>query len=997
MELSTKSITFEEDDSKLVGGSKKSGKSGKRGTFKSASFRMEAAFLGAQAYEGSVYSLWRDGNAMVKTCLGPGHFNSLLLLYQVAANVFANIFLAMVISALILMFYGDAPTTLSPHQLASGMVFFALGFAINRMVKSLILTHVGKWFMRRAKYAINQKVEFDSSEHEADVMANLALTKNLFITSWMASSSNICTEAISICMIAAFSLKLFGIAVGLFLFGKAISTLDDMYLVGEQHKIFEIAKNLESDDNDADNEANHRFFHNRTTTQHQMVSLAYILYAYMGPVFFIFAASSLASDGSVGLSSAMSSCVFFLVAAMSALHEHGSVQRVIKKLHATSKLLAFDKKHGGVFVDYFAENPNPEIPYSATKNSSQFSYTHTEKAGFIFTLVTIAVIIIGGIAFVSSADVTFSCSNVEVACGHVPEDGSTVMIEVESTFSFTQGCTLSESIPDIVKACADAVLDTETGTLSEVVDWDLLAEDDNTVLADVEAEEDAIQEMQSNADASASQQILGGNQQTVVISAKYETWSTPRVFQQVFTVTDKSSSRRNLNRRLSEEDDYVFEEKSDPAFTYFHSESMKESFDIDIIVGSSRYDGSKDNIEAFFVGKLGTSPLFPLGKKWNKAESRSVRANIPDDIGTLTGIVLISGGKDGLKFKSIKVDGVYDGGMKSFLKCRGSKRKGTWNCEQFVPLFRDTGDECVKECDPALQPAVPTLPTDGFTPGASVTMLSYAFGKVWNDCDKKGAVRFTYNATCDTGCFDRHGSFKLSPDPTPSGSGYGGNAIGDCQQKNGNAYPTYCVTDSGATQMAKASDDCVGTKVGHDRGHQVPANNFDDDETTIEATNFMTNIMPQAAQMNRGAWLKTEMMVECWQNEVPISVLGGAVSIGDGGKQLSDVPEWGDMDRSDWFVSSHGVKNPAYFWKVIFTAPQGPYTKHDYIAFWMPNHESAKSSNIDDYIVSLAELETKLAAWGAAETFTLVDGDWEQGKDTKYATVWQDPMGCSRA
>jgi hypothetical protein len=63
----------------------------------------------------------------------------------------------------------------------------------------------------------------------------------------------------------------------------------------------------------------------------------------------------------------------------------------------------------------------------------------------------------------------------------------------------------------------------------------------------------------------------------------------------------------------------------------------------------------------------------------------------------------------------------------------------------------------------------------------------------------------------------------------------------------------------------------------------------------------------------------------------------------------------------------------------------------------MPNHESAKSSNIDDYIVSLAELETKLAAWGAAETFTLVDGDWEQGKDTKYATVWKDPMGCSRA
>ncbi|GMH94244.1 hypothetical protein TL16_g12851 [Triparma laevis f. inornata] len=975
MELSTKSIKFTEaDDAKMLGGGSKKSNSQKRGTFKSVSFRMEAAFLGAQAYEGSVYSLWKEGNAMVKTCLGPGLFNQSLLIYQVFANVFANIFLAMVASALILMFYGDAPTTMTPHQLTSGMVFFALGFAINRMIKSLILTHTGKWFMRRAKYAINQKVEFESSEEEADVMANLAQHKNLFITSWMASSSNVVTEAISICMIAAFSPTLFGIAVGIFLFGKAISSMDDMYLVREQHKIFEIAKNLESNDNDADNEANHRFFHNRTTVQHQIVTLAFILYAYMGPVFFIFAASSLAADGKVGMSSAMSSCVFFLMAAMSALNEHGSVQRVIKKLHATSKLLAFDKKHNGVFVDYFTSNPNPEIPYSSQKTSTQFTYTHTEKAGFLFTLLSIAGILVGGIAFVYTSDVTFSCSNVEVACGHVPDDGSNVMIEVESTFSATQGCTLSQSISDIVKQCADA--------------------DDSDVNADVEAEEDAIEEMQSNADASASQQILGGNQQTVVISAKYDTWSAPRVFQQVFSVKDKSTSRRN-HRLSSDSDDYEFEAKSDPAFTFFHPETMKEKFEIDITVGSSRYDGSKDNVQAFFVGKLGTSTLFTLGKKWGKGESRAVTANIPDDIGPLIGVVLVSGGKDGLKFKRIEVDQSYTGEMKSFLKCRGSKRKGTWNCEQYVPLFKETGGECIPECDPALQNAVPDLAllTGGPTLPSSTTELTYAFGKVWNDCVKRGPVRFTYEAKCDIGCGDRHGSFKQSPDPTP----VGGSAIGDCQQSNGNAYPTWCVAEDGnsATKLAKASNNCAGTKVGHDRGHQVPANNFDYDDVVIEATNYMTNISPQAASMNRGAWLKTEMMVECWRNEVPISVLGGAVFIGDNGKTLTDVPEWGSVDRSGWFEDSHGIKNPAYFWKVIFTGEQGSY-KNDYIAFWMPNHESAKSSLIDDYIVSIAELEANLAAWGAPETFTL-PGDSEMSKADKYSKVWEDPQGCNRA
>ncbi|TXK92768.1 DNA/RNA endonuclease G, partial [Methylococcaceae bacterium HT1] len=38
----------------------------------------------------------------------------------------------------------------------------------------------------------------------------------------------------------------------------------------------------------------------------------------------------------------------------------------------------------------------------------------------------------------------------------------------------------------------------------------------------------------------------------------------------------------------------------------------------------------------------------------------------------------------------------------------------------------------------------------------------------------------------------------------------------------------------------------------YDRGHLVPANHLDYSKTAIKASNTMTNILPQAANMNRG-------------------------------------------------------------------------------------------------------------------------------------------------
>ena len=168
------------------------------------------------------------------------------LFYQVFSDIVANITFGLVVTALILMFYGDIKTTVTPSQAASGLMIYALCLAVYQMIRSSILTHTGSWFVRRAKYAISKMAEFESKEEEAEIMSHLVTTRNLFITSWTKSSSNFVTEIVAVCLISAFNWKLFSIASGLFIFGKILSSMDDMYLIREQHKLYEITKEQSS-------------------------------------------------------------------------------------------------------------------------------------------------------------------------------------------------------------------------------------------------------------------------------------------------------------------------------------------------------------------------------------------------------------------------------------------------------------------------------------------------------------------------------------------------------------------------------------------------------------------------------------------------------------------------------------------------------------------------------------------------------------------------------
>jgi len=55
--------------------------------------------------------------------------------------------------------------------------------------------------------------------------------------------------------------------------------------------------------------------------------------------------------------------------------------------------------------------------------------------------------------------------------------------------------------------------------------------------------------------------------------------------------------------------------------------------------------------------------------------------------------------------------------------------------------------------------------------------------------------------------------------------------------------------------------------------------------------------------MNRGAWLLTEEIIECYRDIDELLVIGGVI--------------WGSNPDDDYFVQSHGVKTPDAFWKVV--------------------------------------------------------------------------------
>jgi len=232
--------------------------------------------------------------------------------------------------------------------------------------------------------------------------------------------------------------------------------------------------------------------------------------------------------------------------------------------------------------------------------------------------------------------------------------------------------------------------------------------------------------------------------------------------------------------------------------------------------------------------------------------------------------------------------------------------------------------------------AVITIISTSFTAHASeIKRIDYEGFTVWVDCDKRGAVKFQYNAQHDVGSYKRLKSFHIDPNVSLS-----------CQQLSSKTYKQ------------------KGQR--YDRGHLVPANHLDYSKVAIRQSNFMTNILPQAANMNRGAWLLTEEITECYRDIDELLIIGGVL--------------WGGNEDNDFFTESHGVKTPDAFWKVIIRNDRA-------IAWIIPNSMDAKRNKLDDYIVTIQELE-------------LVTGEAipvdEYLKHEKPEHSWVIPRGCNK-
>ncbi len=190
---------------------------------------------------------------------------------------------------------------------------------------------------------------------------------------------------------------------------------------------------------------------------------------------------------------------------------------------------------------------------------------------------------------------------------------------------------------------------------------------------------------------------------------------------------------------------------------------------------------------------------------------------------------------------------------------------------------------------------------------------------LWLDCQTHhGAVAFYYPIGKDKGNFDlKNKGFRFAPRMASS-----------CQPETWRSYKTTTVNPAEGTWV---------------RGLLVPRNHMDGNRQALKETHYLTNTLPRdsAFSGSKGAWRRTELITECYRDITPLKIWGGVI--------------WGKNTDNDFFMATHGIKTPDFWWKLIYRED-----KAEYIAWIFPNHWSAKASKIDHFLVSIKELSAVL-------------------------------------
>ncbi|NIF15473.1 DNA/RNA non-specific endonuclease [Pantoea sp. Cy-639] len=238
---------------------------------------------------------------------------------------------------------------------------------------------------------------------------------------------------------------------------------------------------------------------------------------------------------------------------------------------------------------------------------------------------------------------------------------------------------------------------------------------------------------------------------------------------------------------------------------------------------------------------------------------------------------------------------------------------------------------------PLLEPSV--------TAPLALTVLERGRYTLWYDCQRGEPHRFRFTLGQDQGQLPRLDNFRLDRD-----------------------LPAGC--------KGQASAKAYSLPKGFHRGHLAANNHFDDDRAAMDASNLMSNIVPQLATHNSRTWYQTELLTECYRDLHPVTVIGGVV-FGHAGAALDN----------DHFVESHGIATPEVFWKVLLTKDE--QDRPQVIAWWIP-HLDGLGSDLDPYLRSVREIERLL---GPGEAPIDVP---DTLKDQRPSHTWPVTAGCDR-
>lgn len=147
------------------------------------------------------------------------------------------------------------------------------------------------------------------------------------------------------------------------------------------------------------------------------------------------------------------------------------------------------------------------------------------------------------------------------------------------------------------------------------------------------------------------------------------------------------------------------------------------------------------------------------------------------------------------------------------------------------------------------------------------------------------------------------------------------------------------------------------TNTGFDRGHVCPSEDRDLSSSMNATTFLMTNIMPQAPNLNRITWVNLEDYSRVLMNS------GNELYIMSGGFGVGGTGSNGGVTNT---IAGGKIQVPAYCWKVIVVLPVGSNdvsrvsASTRVIAVLMPNNQTVNSQTWGSYRVSVDSLESML-------------------------------------